>query len=59
MVETMNEEEEVETAGKRRHPNRKRHKTTRYEPIFQGKQYKYYSGVVILNCGEILGFKIT
>ena len=32
MVETVDEEEEVETSVKRRYPNRKRHKTTRYEP---------------------------
>ena len=40
MVETVDEEEEVYTAANIRYTNRQRHKTTRYEPKFQGKRYK-------------------
>ena len=51
MVETVDEEEEVYTAANIRYTNRQRHKTTRYEPKFQGKRYKDDSGAMLLNYG--------
>ena len=59
MIETVDEGEEVETVENRIYPNIQRHKTTRYEPTFQGKQYKDYYGGMLINFGDTLVFTRT
>ena len=44
----------MDTALNRRHPNRKIQKTTRYEPIFQGKRHKVNNEATLLKYGDNL-----
>ena len=54
VVETVDDEKEVDTAVNRRYPNKQRHKTTRYEPTFQGKRYEDYAGAILINYRDTL-----
>ena len=57
VVETLNEEEEVENAVNRRYPNRKRQK--KYELTFQGKWYKNNTRFMLLNYDDTSGSTST
>ena len=52
MVETMDKEEEVDTALERRYPTRQRQK--KYDQTFQGKCYKDASRAMLINCEDTL-----
>ena len=55
VVETMEEEEELDNSVNRRYPNQQIHTTTRYEPKLQGKRYEDDAGAMLLNYGDTLG----
>ena len=59
MVKTADNEGEVDTALNRRYPNKQIHKTTIYEPKFQGKRYKDESVSMLLNYRDTLVSKST
>ena len=55
MIETVDVEAQVDNAVNGIYINIQKHKMTRYEPTFQGKQYKDYYGGMLLNCMSVCG----
>ena len=52
VVETLDEEEELNTAVNRIYPKIKIQKTTIFEPTLQGKKYKDDDESILINYGD-------